>query len=81
VTQQAVNSAPLGLNGDTSHPAKPVRTAAAGEGKRRLAEEPKAPAKELKANPGTPGADTAETQNAKATPAPAKKRHKLLGVL
>jgi hypothetical protein len=54
-----------------------------------MAEEPKAPAKELKPNPGTPGADAAADttaegadQTAKAAPAPpAKKRHKLLGVI
>jgi peptidyl-prolyl cis-trans isomerase SurA len=89
VAQQEVTSAPLGLNGDTAHPAKPVKAAATGGEKRRMAEEPKAPAKELKPNPGTPGADaTADTtaegadQTAKAAPAPpAKKRHKLLGVI
>ncbi len=86
LAQQRVTSAPLGLNGDTSHPAKPVKASAGGE-KRRLAEEQKTPAVPLKANPGTPGAETTDAtdqtaQNLPSAPAPApKKRHKLLGVL
>ncbi len=55
VAQQEVTSAPLGLNGDTAHPAKPVKAAATGGEKRRLAEEPEGPGEGTEAEPGNTG--------------------------
>ena len=78
VADQAVNSAPLGLNGDTASKQKAAKVA--GE-KQRIQEKQTETAKTAaKPNPGTPGADTATTTQTSA-PAPAKKRHKLLGIL
>jgi peptidyl-prolyl cis-trans isomerase SurA len=66
VAQREVTTAPLGLNGDTAHPAKPVKAASTGE-KRRLENEPKAPPKApLKANPGTPGTEPVLTPEQQA---------------
>jgi peptidyl-prolyl cis-trans isomerase SurA len=77
VAAQAVNSAPLGLNGNTA--AKTKATNQTGE-KQRLQEKKTEAAAADKPNPGTPGADSVATTPTPAA-APAKKRHKLLGIL
>jgi peptidyl-prolyl cis-trans isomerase SurA len=87
VADQAVNSAPLGLNGDTASKQKAAK--AAGE-KQRIQGKTETAKTAAKPNPGTPGSGTSSSGTASSdsatttetsAPAPAKKRHKLLGIL
>jgi peptidyl-prolyl cis-trans isomerase SurA len=85
VADQAVNSAPLGLNGDTASKQKAAK--AAGE-KQRIQGKTETAKTAAKPNPGTPGSGTSSSGTASSdsattteTSAPAKKRHKLLGIL
>jgi peptidyl-prolyl cis-trans isomerase SurA len=76
VATQAVNSAPLGLNGNTAAKTKPAAPAT----KQRL-EDKKAEVARAQSPNGAPGEVSSTTDSAKP-PAPGeKKRHKLLGIL
>jgi peptidyl-prolyl cis-trans isomerase SurA len=80
VAARAVNSAPLGLNGNTAAK-KPAPKNASGEKQRIQGLAGKTEVAEAaKPNPGTPGAGTVASKQDSAPPAE-KKRHKLLGIL
>jgi peptidyl-prolyl cis-trans isomerase SurA len=70
VATQAVNSAPLGLGGNTAQAKAKAKPVASGE-KQRL--------EDAKAKPGD--ASATQQPTTVATAAPEKKRHKLLGIL
>jgi len=78
VAAQAVNSAPLGLNGNTAAKQKAARDASAE--KQRIQDKKTQTVAAQAPNPGTPGSTTTAATPASTT-APQKKRHKLLGIL